>query len=74
LGGTIYDGSGRPGERGDIAISDGRITAIGKISGRAQREIDASGLASRLALSASRRILISRCRLIRRRRARFARV
>jgi N-acyl-D-amino-acid deacylase len=45
LGGTLYDGSGCPGERGDIAIADGHIAAIGKVSGRAQREIDVSGLA-----------------------------
>jgi N-acyl-D-amino-acid deacylase len=45
LGGTLYDGSHRRGERGDIAIAGGRIAAIGNVSGRAQREIDASGLA-----------------------------
>jgi N-acyl-D-amino-acid deacylase len=44
-GGTLYDGSGRPGQRGDIGIADGRITAIGKASGPARRQIDVSGLA-----------------------------
>jgi N-acyl-D-amino-acid deacylase len=44
-GGTLYDGSGQPGERGDLAIAEGRITAIGDVSGSAKREIDVSGLA-----------------------------
>ena len=44
-GGTLYDGSGRRGERGDIAIADGRIAAIGEVSGRARRTVDVSGLA-----------------------------
>ena len=29
-GGTLYDGSGRAGELGDLAITDGRIAAIGR--------------------------------------------
>src|SRR5689334_24432445 len=45
-GGTIYDGSGRPGESGDVAIADGRIAQIGRgLSGDAERVIDAAGLA-----------------------------
>jgi len=44
-GGMLYDGSGSPGLRGDLAISDGRIVAIGGVSGPAKREIDVSGLA-----------------------------
>jgi hypothetical protein len=28
-GGTLHDGSGQPGERGDLAIAGGRIAAIG---------------------------------------------
>jgi N-acyl-D-amino-acid deacylase len=45
-GGTLYDGSSRPGERGDVAISDGRIAQIGRdLSGPAERVIDAAGLA-----------------------------
>jgi N-acyl-D-amino-acid deacylase len=49
-GGTLIDGSGRPGERGDIAIEDGRIAAIGpSLAGAAasavERVIDADGLA-----------------------------
>jgi len=41
--GLVVDGSGEPGYAGDVAVSDGRIIEIGRISGRAQREIDAEG-------------------------------
>jgi len=44
-GGTLYDGSGRSGELGDLAITHDRIAAIGEVSGPAKREIDVSGLA-----------------------------
>src|SRR5215469_9367508 len=45
-GGTLIDGSGKPGERGDLALSDGRIAAIGRsLSGDAGKVIDAKGLA-----------------------------
>ena len=44
-GGTLYDGSGRPGQRGDLAIADGRIAALGDALGQARREIDVSDLA-----------------------------
>jgi len=45
-GGTLIDGSGKPGERGDLALSDGRIAAIGRsLSGDAGKIIDAEGLA-----------------------------
>jgi N-acyl-D-amino-acid deacylase len=41
-GGTVIDGTGSPGQVADVAISDGRITAIG--SGlRGERVLDASG-------------------------------
>jgi N-acyl-D-amino-acid deacylase len=43
--GTLYDGSGRPGQGGALAIADGRIVAFGDVPGRARREIDVSGLA-----------------------------
>ena len=42
-GGTIVDGTGRPGVDGDIAIRDGQIVAVGKVAGSAREEIDASG-------------------------------
>src|SRR5919197_3998446 len=44
--GTLYDGSGRPGESADLAIAGGHIARIGPgLSGTAERIIDASGLA-----------------------------
>ena len=43
-GGTVVDGSGLPGYRADVAISDGAIAKIGKINGEAANEvIDAEG-------------------------------
>src|SRR5207302_473656 len=45
-GGTVIDGSGRPGEIADVAIADGRIAGIGPaLTGDAARVIDAGGLA-----------------------------
>lgn len=41
--GEIHDGSGRAGFTGDIAIKDGRIAAIGEITGVGHEEIDANG-------------------------------
>ena len=41
--GRIVDGSGAPSFRGDVGIKDGKITEIGKLSGPAQRTIDADG-------------------------------
>ncbi|MBB82891.1 MAG: hypothetical protein CL931_03675 [Deltaproteobacteria bacterium] len=42
--GTVIDGTGEPGRRADVAISDGRITAIGDLAGEAASEtIDAEG-------------------------------
>jgi len=43
--GTLYDGYGGPPYQADIAIVDDRIVAIGELDGRANQEIDASGLA-----------------------------
>jgi N-acyl-D-aspartate/D-glutamate deacylase len=42
--GTIVDGSGQPRYDGDVAINDGRITAVGRIGGRGAEEIDARDL------------------------------
>src|ERR1700748_3006254 len=42
-GGTLADGSGGDLFEADIAISDGRITEVGKIAGKGKEEIDAKG-------------------------------
>jgi N-acyl-D-aspartate/D-glutamate deacylase len=42
-GGTIVDGTGAPAGPGDVAIKDGRIAAVGQVSTRAERTIDATG-------------------------------
>jgi N-acyl-D-aspartate/D-glutamate deacylase len=43
-GGTILDGSGMPRYGGDVGVRDGRVAAIGRLSGAAARTIDADGL------------------------------
>jgi N-acyl-D-aspartate/D-glutamate deacylase len=42
-GGTLVDGSGGAPRRGDVAILEGRIAAVGHCPGSAAREIDAGG-------------------------------
>jgi N-acyl-D-aspartate/D-glutamate deacylase len=42
-GGTLIDGTGEAPREADVAISSGRIAAIGKDLGTAKREIDAEG-------------------------------
>ncbi len=41
--GDIYDGTGAPPVRGDVAVRGDRIEAVGAVSGSAAREIDATG-------------------------------
>src|SRR5262245_57589163 len=41
--GTVVDGTGAPGRTADVAISDGVVTAVGRVDGPARREIDADG-------------------------------
>ena len=42
--GRIVDGTGNPAYFGDVAVSNGRVAAIGRIIGDAKQEIDATGL------------------------------
>lgn len=43
--GSIIDGTGNPRFRGDVAVRDGRIAAVGRLGDvRAQRTVDAAGL------------------------------
>jgi N-acyl-D-amino-acid deacylase len=42
-GGKIVDGTGQKSFIGDIAVSDGKITEVGQVTGEAQREINADG-------------------------------
>jgi len=43
-GGTIIDGSGKPGYTGDVALEAGKIAQVGGKIGPGKREIDANGL------------------------------
>src|SRR4029450_6979615 len=43
-GGTICDGSGEPATTGDVAVSDGRIVAVGAFDAGARRIVDVGGL------------------------------
>lgn len=42
--GRIVDGTGNPWFRGDVAIRGDRVVSVGRVTGTAEREIDASGL------------------------------
>ena len=42
-GARIVDGTGKPAYGGDIAVTDGRIVAVGEVGGPAARTIDAGG-------------------------------
>src|SRR5580693_3043030 len=42
--GTVVDGTGAPARTADVAIDDGIITEVGRISGGADQVIDADGL------------------------------
>ena len=43
-GGTLVDGTGGPRRTADVGIRGGRIVEIGRVAGRATRELDADGL------------------------------
>ncbi|MGI4815040.1 MAG: N-acyl-D-amino-acid deacylase family protein [Janthinobacterium lividum] len=42
--GAVIDGLGGPAVNADVAIRDGRIVAVGQVTGQGREEIDASGL------------------------------
>jgi N-acyl-D-aspartate/D-glutamate deacylase len=44
-GALVVDGSGSEATRGDVAVSGGRITAVGRVAERGSEEIDGAGLA-----------------------------
>src|ERR1700738_292339 len=41
---TVIDGTGAPRYQADVAIAQGRIVEVGKVSDSADRVVDASGL------------------------------
>ncbi len=43
--GNLIDGTGAAARSGDVAIQNGRIVAVGEVSGSARLEIDAKGMA-----------------------------
>jgi N-acyl-D-amino-acid deacylase len=43
-GGTVFDGSGGEPFEADVAVTDGRITAVGAFTGSGREEVDARGL------------------------------
>ncbi len=44
-GGTVVDGTGGEAYTADVAVTDGRIVEVGRLSGRARQQISADGLA-----------------------------
>jgi N-acyl-D-aspartate/D-glutamate deacylase len=43
-GGTVADGTGNGTREADVAVKDGKISAVGKVSAKGAEEIDAKGL------------------------------
>ena len=43
-GGRVADGSGLPSHTADVGVKDGKIAAVGRLKGSADRTIDAGGL------------------------------
>src|SRR3990167_3496735 len=44
-GGRVVDGTGAPAFDGDVAVSGGKIAAVGQVDGEAARVIEAEGMA-----------------------------
>jgi N-acyl-D-aspartate/D-glutamate deacylase len=42
-GGSIVDGNGSTARTGDLAVDDGLITAVGRVTGPGRRAVDADG-------------------------------
>jgi N-acyl-D-amino-acid deacylase len=42
-GGTVVDGTGAPAVDADVAVDDGRVTAVGRVDAEGAQEIDATG-------------------------------
>ena len=40
----VLDGTGAPAYLADVAVKDGKIAAVGKLSGEAAETVDAAGL------------------------------
>ena len=43
-GALVVDGTGGEAARGDVAVTAGRISAVGRVPERGAREIDGAGL------------------------------
>jgi N-acyl-D-aspartate/D-glutamate deacylase len=43
-GGTVVDGTGTAPRTADVAVTDGIVTDVGRVGGRARRTVDADGL------------------------------
>jgi N-acyl-D-amino-acid deacylase len=43
-GGRVVDGTGNPARVADVAVTNGRIAAVGRLTGGAKRVVDAAGL------------------------------
>ena len=42
-GGTVADGTGGPVRTADVAVRDGVVVEVGRVAGRGEREVDATG-------------------------------